>query len=152
MRRVTSFLILTAASALLGCASQAPATSTATDSGQVKAAVTSNGAAAAQPNAAATSNGTATAQAHAAPTSTAADSGQTSGQIKQSVQVTSTPFEVPGWRRVVRDGHELYCQTSSFTGSRVNAQETCLTKPQLEQMQQHSEQAVDQLEREEAVK
>lgn len=118
MRRVTSFVILTAASALVGCASQAPATSSGPATGQA---------------AAATSGGTASAQGSSA---TASATGQ------------NDKFVVPaGWRRVVRDGNELYCGKQDTAGSRVQAREVCLTKDQLQQMQTASQQYLDNVER-----
>ncbi|MEP7314903.1 MAG: hypothetical protein ABI859_20150 [Pseudomonadota bacterium] len=36
-----------------------------------------------------------------------------------------------GYKRVTRDGKELYCQREVMTGSRTSASETCLTEEQL---------------------
>jgi hypothetical protein len=127
MQRVTSSLILAAAAALVGCASQAPATSAGA------------GTAVAPPGA----NAAATSAATGASPATAATATATASATPQQDK-----FVVPaGWRRVVKDGDERFCQTQVVTGSRLQKEETCLTKHQLEEMQDSSQQFINNVQR-----
>lgn len=40
------------------------------------------------------------------------------------------------YRTVVRDGEEYFCRTEAVTGSRVSTRETCLTRRQMDQVQE----------------
>ncbi len=148
MKWVPSFIILTAASVLMGCASQAPENSTATRTGQANVAATPSGTAAAQANVAATPSGTAANQGNAAATSsgTAAEQAKSgaktaavSHEAKPDVQVKAAFLAPPGWRRVVRNGNEFFCQRQNDPDSRAHFEEVCLTQGQLQQMQAASE-------------
>jgi ABC-type phosphate transport system substrate-binding protein len=120
MKRLTSFVILTAASALVGCASQAPATP----------------------------SGTGVSPAKVAATSPATGAGQTSVAATASATADNGKFTVPvGWRRVEVNGQERFCRKYIETGSRVAQSETCLTKNQLENLQSGSQQFIQQIQR-----
>ena len=93
MRRITTFVILSGASALFACASQAPAPATPTGSSQA----------------------TGRATAIAAPQ-----------------EQNSSAFA--GYRRVVVNGQERFCQLGDVVGSRIK-QEICLTRAQVETSQ-----------------
>jgi hypothetical protein len=125
MKRVTISIILAAAvSALAACATQAPAGSTGTGAAQTNLAGTS-----APP----------VAQANGAVTSSASATTATAQNAK---------YEPPsGWRRVMMHGEERYCHKDRETGSRVQSGETCLTKDQLEQMQQGTQDFIQQVQR-----
>ena len=50
-----------------------------------------------------------------------------------------------GYRRETRGGKELYCRNVTTVGSRF-PQKTCFTREQLQEMQSHTESAMDDLE------
>ncbi len=53
------------------------------------------------------------------------------GCASQQVNVDGTAY-----RTVVRDGEEYFCRTEAVTGSRVSTRETCLTRRQMDQVQE----------------
>jgi hypothetical protein len=147
MKRLTSFVILTAASALVGCASQAPATPSGTGVSPAKVAATSPATGTGQTSVAATSPATG-AQTSVAATSPATGAGQTSVAATASATADNGKFTVPvGWRRVEVNGQERFCRKYIETGSRVAQSETCLTKNQLENLQSGSQQFIQQIQR-----
>jgi hypothetical protein len=46
--------------------------------------------------------------------------------------------EFPGFRRVVRDNKESFCQTATPTGSRTRRGEQCFTRDELKRMEQNN--------------
>lgn len=46
----------------------------------------------------------------------------------------------PGFRRVVRDGEEYFCQTRNVTGSRARSAEVCMTRDEIRRMEEINEQ------------
>lgn len=107
MKRVLSLILLVGAAALVACASQAPASSTA-GAGRGTALVASQGSAPA----------------------TAQDIG----------------FKIPaGLTHKVINGEDVYCETWFPTGTRVQKQESCLTKAQLENRQDSTQALMDRI-------
>lgn len=53
-----------------------------------------------------------------------------------SAQQQPTP---PGYRRVVRDGEEYFCQTRGTTGSRARSAEVCMTRDEIRTMEEDHE-------------
>jgi hypothetical protein len=45
----------------------------------------------------------------------------------------------PGFRRVVRDGEEFFCQTRAVTGSRARSAEVCMTRDEIRRMEEINE-------------
>ncbi len=45
----------------------------------------------------------------------------------------------PGFRRVVRDGEEYFCQTRGTTGSRARSAEVCMTRDEIRTMEEDHE-------------
>lgn len=56
-----------------------------------------------------------------------------------SPATTGRAIEFPGFRRVVRDDREYFCQTRAVTGSRARTMEICLDREQMKQMEAQSE-------------
>jgi hypothetical protein len=56
-----------------------------------------------------------------------------------------SPVGIGGYRRVMKDGVEYYCRAPVVTGSRMQRAETCMTKEQLEEMAEESEDFVRSL-------
>jgi invasion protein IalB len=50
-----------------------------------------------------------------------------------SAQQEPTP---PGFRRVIRDGEEYFCQTRGTTGSRARSAEVCMTRDEIRSMEE----------------
>jgi hypothetical protein len=46
---------------------------------------------------------------------------------------------IPGFRRVVRNGEVLFCQTRSPTGSRARTTEVCMTRADIKKMEANNE-------------
>jgi hypothetical protein len=46
---------------------------------------------------------------------------------------------IPGFRRVVRNGEELFCQTRTPTGSRARTTEVCMTRADIKRMEDNNE-------------
>jgi Tfp pilus assembly protein FimV len=59
---------------------------------------------------------------------------------------TSTAKSYPGYKQKTRDGETVYCKKVARIGSNM-AQETCLTGPEMEQMQAQAEQDRQQFRR-----
>jgi invasion protein IalB len=53
-----------------------------------------------------------------------------------SAQQQPTPA---GFRRVVRDGEEYFCQTRGTTGSRARSAEVCMTREEIRSMEEDHE-------------
>jgi hypothetical protein len=53
-----------------------------------------------------------------------------------AAQLEPTPA---GFRRVVRDGEEYFCQTRAVTGSRARAVEVCMTRDEIRRMEEINE-------------
>jgi hypothetical protein len=140
MKWIATFIMLTTASALIGCASQAPGISTATTTGQANAATTSTGTATGQ---AATSTRAVSGQASAGASAPAA-----SQQVKTEVLVHAAKLTVGAdWRPVVLNGEEVYCQKRYALGSRAETQVVCVTKERLQQMQTSGQRYLESVER-----
>lgn len=128
MRRVTSFGALTAALVLVGCASQAPATSGGTPTGQSLAAP---------------SSATGTGQSLAA-TSSATGTG---GVVTSSAAPQKDKFIVPaGYKQVVVNGLKVFCHSVSPPDSRIKQTE-CFTQDQLQQAQTASQEYLEGVQR-----
>jgi hypothetical protein len=138
MKKVTHACLLACASALVACASQPPAAPTPTVTG-VAPGQTAAAPVAATPVAAAPVVATKVALAPAGAGQTAAP------QTAASQTSSADTVEIYGYRRSVVDGKQLYCKTEQVTGSRVQRQEQCFTRAQLEAKQKSAEDYIHQL-------
>lgn len=53
--------------------------------------------------------------------------------------------KVPGYRRVVRDGQEYFCKSVRVTGQRARATEICLTRDEIDRLQEINDRYVRDL-------
>ncbi len=140
MKRLTCFVPLACAAALVACASPpSPAptpTATAVAPSQTAAAPVAIAPAAAGSVAAAPA-ATAKVAVTSAPTGQAVAAQTGGGQLDA--------VEIYGYRRSIVDGKQLYCKTEQFTGSRVHREELCYTQAQLEAKQKNAEDYIHQL-------
>lgn len=74
----------------------------------------------------------ATTEAPAGPAQTAAK------PVARPASRQGTRPEFPGFRRVVRNDTEYFCQSRSPTGSRARVGEQCFTRDELKQMEENS--------------
>lgn len=111
MKPIMSLIALAGAAALVACASQAPAPSTASSG-----------------------RGTALVAGGASAPATASATPQDIG------------FKIPaGLTHKVINGEDVYCETWFPTGTRVQKQESCLTKAQLENRQNSTQALMDRI-------
>jgi hypothetical protein len=122
MDKLTSCLILLSATALAACATQVPATSTATDTGHETVA------AAVPPTASATAP-----RLVATPPK---DAARPKGEVV-----------VQGYTQVMVDGQQRYCRDDLATGSHTARIPVCLTKAQLLAEQARAQQFIEEIQR-----
>ncbi|HTV53114.1 MAG TPA: hypothetical protein VME21_18110 [Steroidobacteraceae bacterium] len=73
---------------------------------------------------------------------------QTPARSSSSSSSSSAKFETPdGYKRVVMNGTERFCRTESTTGSRVQNRRVCLTRQQLEDRQNNSQDFIQGVQR-----
>jgi hypothetical protein len=136
MKQFMGFVILTGASLVVGCAAQAPASSTATGGGHQTVAAAGS----AVPHAA-----SAAAQVTPAKPQTTSGMSQSASAAPQKGDNTSG-----GYTRVVVHGKELFCRTEAITGTRMEHR-ICLTQAQLEARQEAARQYLETLQRDAGV-
>jgi hypothetical protein len=131
MKSFTRFVILTGASLVVGCATQAPATSTAAGGGH---------------------EGATAAATAAPPTPSAAP--QSPNAQPQPASLNSQSASAPpkddslmsGYDRVIVQGHPVYCRREATPGSRVTSR-VCRTREELEAEQAAAKQYIDSAQR-----
>jgi hypothetical protein len=117
MNQFTRFVVLAGVSALVGCASEGPATSTGTG---------------ASPSAPAASSAASTAQ---------------SAPAAASAEASKDKDTPRGYRHVVMNGEDRYCRKEVATGTRAQTSEICLTKDQLEAEKEGSRDLINGVQR-----
>jgi hypothetical protein len=123
MKHFTNLVILMGASLVVGCASQAPVTSSGTGSGGEGVAATASAqAATAQPQSASLTSQTA------------------------SVAAQKDDDATRGYQRVVVEGQELFCRREAAPGSRITSR-VCRTRAELEAQQEAARQYIDSAQR-----
>jgi hypothetical protein len=58
--------------------------------------------------------------------------------VRATGNVAKVKPEFPGFRRVVRNNSESFCQTATPTGSRTRRGEQCYTRDELKRMEQNN--------------
>ena len=81
-----------------------------------------------------------TAQTAVPPTAAAKPAAATASAVDATAAPASQSPTPSGFKRVVRDGEEYFCQTRGSTGSRARAVEICMTRDQLKQQEEANEQ------------
>lgn len=159
MRKVTSFVVLAGASALGVCAAQTPATSSGADAspegvpaaasaGSQTTPVTPQVKSASPQTPSATVQVTLPAQQirSTSPQITFA-APRTVSAAPPSVSTAAPQDEVlvRGYRRVVTQGHELFCRVDPVLGSRLKKRQVCLTHAQLQAREDNSRRFIERV-------
>src|SRR5262249_41384232 len=70
------------------------------------------------------------------PVSPASSTPAVAAQSAELAAARKKAFPTDGYKKVVRDGREIFCSKEGYTGSRVQAVERCMTEAQLTAMRE----------------